>query len=64
MLDELAASFEVDRALLDETPFVLAGSVEQVVDEVERLRATAGISHFVVREAEGFAPVVAALAGR
>ena len=63
-LDELSARFEVDRALLDETPFVLAGTVEQVVDKVERLRATAGISHFVVREAEGFAPVVAALAGR
>ncbi|MET0326021.1 MAG: TIGR03621 family F420-dependent LLM class oxidoreductase [Ilumatobacteraceae bacterium] len=63
-LDELSASFEVDRALLEETPFILAGTVEQVVDKVERLRATAGINHFVVREAEGFAPVVAALAGR
>jgi probable F420-dependent oxidoreductase len=60
----LADRLEVSRDLIVETPFVLAGSVEQVVDKVERLRAELGISHFVVRDAAGFAPVVAVLAGR
>ena len=60
LLDRFGTSEEV----LAETPFVLVGSVEQVVDKVERLRADLGISHYVVRDAEQFAPVVAALAGR
>ncbi len=63
-LGAMAERFQVSRELIDETPFVLIGSVEQIVDKLERLRSDAGISHFVVREAEGFAPVVAALAGR
>ncbi len=42
-------------------PFVLAGSVEQIVDKIEGLRETLGITHYVVRDAEGFAPVVDAL---
>ncbi|MEP7201904.1 MAG: TIGR03621 family F420-dependent LLM class oxidoreductase [Ilumatobacteraceae bacterium] len=50
--------------LLNDTPFVLIGSVEQVVDKIERLRDDVGISHYVVRDPEGFAPVVAALKGR
>lgn len=63
-IDGLAERFGVDRAFVEETPFVLAGSVEQVVDKIERLRSELGISHYVVRDAEGFAPVVDALAGR
>lgn len=62
--DEMAARFEIDRELLDSTPFVLVGSVEQVVDELERHRERFGTSHVLVRDAEGMAPVVAALAGR
>ena len=46
------------------TPFLLIGSVEQIVDKLERLRDDVGISHYVIRDAESFAPVVAALAGR
>jgi len=60
----LAERFGVSPELIDETPFALVGSVEQVIDKVERLRAELGISHLVVRDAAGFAPVVAALAGR
>ena len=63
-ISALADRFEVDRELIDTTPFVLMGSVEQVIDKVERIRADVGISHFVVRDAAGFVPVVAALAGR
>jgi probable F420-dependent oxidoreductase len=61
---EIVARFGGTPELLAETPFALVGSVEQVVDKLERLRADVGISHHVVRDAAGFAPVVAALAGR
>jgi alkanesulfonate monooxygenase SsuD/methylene tetrahydromethanopterin reductase-like flavin-dependent oxidoreductase (luciferase family) len=50
--------------LIAETPFMFYGSVEQVIDKIERLREDVGISHYVVRDAEQFAPVVAALAGK
>jgi probable F420-dependent oxidoreductase len=60
----LAERFRASPELINETPFALVGSVEQVIDKVERLRAELGISHLVVRDAAGFAPVVAALAGR
>jgi probable F420-dependent oxidoreductase len=63
-LRSLAERFRVSPELIDETPFALVGSLAQVVDKVERLRAEVGISHLVVRDAAGFAPVVAALAGR
>lgn len=63
-LAETAGALGVDQSLVSETPFVLIGSVEQVVDELERRRQALGISHIVVRDAEGFAPVVAALSGR
>jgi probable F420-dependent oxidoreductase len=63
-LAELADRFGVDASVIDATPFVLLGSVEQVVDKLERLRERYGISHVVVRDAEGFAPVAEALTGR
>ncbi len=60
----IAAEFEIDEELVHETPFILAGSTEQIIDKLERLRADLGISHIVVRDIEGFAPIVAALSGR
>jgi probable F420-dependent oxidoreductase len=63
-LDEAVERFRLDRELLEHTPFVLIGSVEQVVDKLERLRESIGVSHVTVRDVDGFAPVVAALAGR
>ena len=60
----LAERFRASPELINETLFVLVGSLEQVIDKVERMRAELGISHLVVRDAAGFAPVVAALAGR
>jgi len=59
-----AERFAVSADLIEQTPFLLLGSLEQIVDKLERLRQDVGISHVVVRDAEGFAPVVAALAGR
>jgi probable F420-dependent oxidoreductase len=49
--------------VLAETPFVLIGSLDQVVDKIHRLREDLGVSHFVIRDPEGFAPVAAAVAG-
>ena len=63
-IDEQATRFGVDQNLIADTPFALCGSLEQVIDKVERLRQDIGVSHYVVRDPEGFAPVVAALAGR
>jgi probable F420-dependent oxidoreductase len=63
-IESTAERFELSRELIDETPFVLIGSVDQVVDKLERLRSDIGISHYVIRDPEGFAPVVASLAGR
>lgn len=60
----LAERFELDLAVVERTPFALVGSVEQIVDKLERQREALGISHITVRDAEGFAPVVAALRGR
>jgi len=62
--DELAQRFDVDAAIVADSPFVLAGSREQVVDKLQRIRAATGINHFVIREPDVFAPVVDALAGR
>ena len=61
LAEELASRFGVDASIIDDTPFVLAGSVEQIVDKIERLRERLGITHYVVRDHEGFAPVVEAL---
>ena len=63
-LDAVAERFDVARQVIDETPFALIGSVQQVVDKIERLRADVGISHYVIRDAEAFAPVAAILSGR
>ncbi|MEO7372134.1 MAG: TIGR03621 family F420-dependent LLM class oxidoreductase [Ilumatobacteraceae bacterium] len=62
--DSAAERFDTSREVIDETPFALIGTVEQVIDKIHRLRDDVGISHYVIRDAEGFAPVVAALAGR
>lgn len=58
---ELADDFGLTTQALADVPFVLAGSVEQIVDKLERLRERLGITHYVIRDADQFAPVVAAL---
>src|SRR3954454_11650765 len=63
-VQETVERFALSADLIQQTPFLLIGSLEQVVNKLERLREDVGISHVVVRDAEGFAPVVAALAGR
>src|SRR3954454_21585737 len=63
-VQETVERFDVSPDLIEQTPFLLIGSLEEIVDKLQRLREDVGISHVVVRDAEGFAPVVAALAGR
>lgn len=62
--DELAERFDLPAEVVAGTPFVQSGSVGQLVDRLERTRERIGISHYVVRDAEVFAPVVDALGGR
>jgi probable F420-dependent oxidoreductase len=52
------------RHVVEASPFLLFGSVAQIVDQLHKLREMLGVSHVVVREGATFAPVVAALAGR
>ncbi len=51
-------------AVIDETPFVHVGSEQQIIQKLERIREQFGIHHFTCRDPDGFASVVAALAGR
>ena len=62
--DDLAERFTLPVDVVTDTPFVLFGSLDQVVDRLERQRESLGISHYVVRDPDDFAPVVDALAGR
>ncbi len=62
-LDGLAGRFRLPREVLEGSPFVLVGSVQQVVEKLEGLRERLGVSHVTIRDVDGFAPVVAALSG-
>jgi len=61
---DIAERFDVDESVVADSPFVLAGTVEQLVDKLERIRERTGISHYVVRDPDAIAPIVAALSGR
>ncbi len=43
---------------LDTIPYVLMGTVDEVVDKIKTCRDRWGISYFVVRDREAFAPVI------
>ncbi len=62
-LPELIDDFSLSAESLEACPLVLVGSLEQVIDKLGRLREQLGISHVVIRDLEGFAPVVKALTG-
>jgi len=49
---------------VEEIPYVLIGTVDEIVAKLERCRARWGISYFTVRELDAFAPVIDALRGR
>ncbi len=62
--DVAGSRFGLDTDTIDGTPFVLIGSVQQIVDKLERLRQLIGISHVVLRDPDSFAPIVDQLRGR
>jgi len=62
--EDLMDRLRLDVETIAATPFVLCGTLDQLVEKVESLRETLGISHFVIRDPEGFAPVVETLKGR
>ncbi len=59
-----ATRYGLDLDVLHESPFVLWGSVAEIVEKLVRLREWLGVSHVVVRDPEQFAPVVEVLQGR
>jgi probable F420-dependent oxidoreductase len=62
-VDELAARFGIDPATIPDSPFVWSGTEQAIIDKLERVRALTGINHYVVRDIDPVAPLVAALAG-
>lgn len=51
----------LDPAEVGDLPYVLIGTVEQIADKLRRCRDRWGITYFVVRDLDRFAPVIAAL---
>src|SRR5919106_5827903 len=45
-------------------PYLLVGTVEQIVDHIETCRDRWGITYYAVRELEGFAPIISAIRDR
>lgn len=50
----------LDPAQVDEVPYVLIGSVDEIVAKLNRCRERWGITYFAVRVLDDFAPVIAA----
>ena len=60
-VDELAERFGFTAEDLQGSPFVLLGTVDDIVEKLLGLRERLGISYVTVREADAFAPVLARL---
>ena len=58
---DLVERFGLDERTIAESPFALGGSVAEIGEKIESLRERLGITHYVVRDPDGFAPVVQAL---
>ncbi len=65
IISAVASGFGVDSSVVANMPIVLVGTLEQVVESLQRHREELGLSYWVVHEPEmeDFAPVVARLAG-
>jgi probable F420-dependent oxidoreductase len=61
----LSAAFGAPAAEVLESPLVLAGSIDEIVDQLERRRQRWGYSYFVIpqRATDDFAPIVSRLTG-
>ena len=54
----------LDRAAAALVPYLMVGTVDQIVDHLHNVRQRWGISYFTVRDAAAFAPVLASLRAR
>jgi hypothetical protein len=56
----------VPRSFMEESPFALVGTTDQMIDDLLARRERWGFSYIIVggEDVESFAPVVAALAGK
>ncbi len=65
-IESMSTAFGVDPDVASAVPIILYGSIEQIIDQIERRRERYGFSYWVVHqhEMESFAPVVGALTGR
>jgi probable F420-dependent oxidoreductase len=66
MAERLAPVFGVSPSEVPEIPHAFVGTIDQICDDLERRRERWGVSYFVVQAdgLDGFAPVVARMAGR
>jgi probable F420-dependent oxidoreductase len=65
-IDAIAQAMHVDASMVEQSPFALVGTPQQIVDDLLARRERWGFSYVVVGAAdiEAFAPVVGELAGR
>jgi probable F420-dependent oxidoreductase len=66
VMDALSTGLGVPRSFMEESPFALIGTPEQMIDDILARREKWGFSYLIVGadDVEPFAPVVAALAGK
>jgi probable F420-dependent oxidoreductase len=66
VIESFAPAFGMSPEVAEQVPIALVGTVEELVDILERRREELGLSYWVVHEGdlEAFAPVVDRLAGR
>lgn len=65
-MDSMSKAIGVQRSFMEESPFALIGTPEQMIDDLLARREKWGFSYIIVgaEDVEPFAPVVAALAGK
>ena len=65
-MDSMSSAMGVPRAFMEESPFALIGTTDQMIDDLQQRRNKWGFSYIIVgaEDIEPFAPVVAALAGK
>jgi len=66
VMDAMSSGIGVPRSFMEESPFALIGSPEQMIEDIIARREKWGFSYLIVGadDVEPFAPVVAALAGK
>jgi alkanesulfonate monooxygenase SsuD/methylene tetrahydromethanopterin reductase-like flavin-dependent oxidoreductase (luciferase family) len=61
--ERVAARIEMDPEVLLDAPYMLIGTVGEIVDQLHRARKRWGFSYFVTRDSGQTAPIIAALRG-